>query len=388
MRDVPAPFKPGLDLKEASGEVRMRRIANARSLLFFAILAAVALWIGSGVLLRAVPPAAVPVERRPIVVAASWSEAEPVERILSLYGEVVPNQVVRVRAQTAGQVAVVAVDRGAGVAPGQELARLDLADRPARERQALAQVATAQRDYNAAAELAGQGIAPRAREEATLAELEAARSRLETIRQEIANTIIRAPIRGVVNRLLAEAGDYVAVGGDVAEIVDNQPLRAVVQVPQHAISRVRPGASARVSLIGQAHVPGTVQFVSSLAEAATRTFRVEVMVPNPDGSLPSGVSAEVVIPTATVMAHRISPAMTSLDDRGVLGLNAVDDDDIVVFHEIELVRVQSDAVWVTGLPGRVRLITIRPGVVAAGQRVEVRETPPEYGYPGAMDRRR
>lgn len=364
----------------------MRRIANARILLFLAILTAVALWIGSGVVLRDEPPPAVPVERRPVVVAASWSEAEPVERILSLYGEVVPNQVVLVRAETAGQVATVAVERGASVVPGQELARLDPADRPAREREAEAQVAAALRDYNAAAELASQGIAPRAREEATLAELEAARSRLATIRQEIANTIIHSPIEGVLNRLLAEAGDYVPVGGDVAEIVDNQPLRAVVQVPQHAVSRVQPGALARVSLIGQAHVSGIVTFVSPLAEAATRTFRVEVEVPNPGGSLPSGVSAEVVIPTATVMAHRVSPAMISLDDRGVLGLNTVNEDAVVVFHEIELVRVQSDAVWVTGLPRRTRIITIRPGFVAEGQRVEVRETPPEYGQPVAADR--
>ncbi|WP_135466316.1 efflux RND transporter periplasmic adaptor subunit [Crenalkalicoccus roseus] len=354
---------------------------NTRLLVFLGILLAATLWIGSGVLSRPPPAPPVPHERRPMTVAASWSEAVPVERILTLYGDVVPNQVVVVRAQTAGQIEAVATRLGAEVAPGEVLAQIALGDREARLRQAEARVATAERDWRAARQLAEQGVGTRAREEATLAEFEAARSQLASIRHEIDNTTVRAPILGVVNRLLAEAGDYVGVGGEVAEIVDNHPLRAVVQVPQHAIGRVRAGGPARVSLIGREPVPGTVRFVAPLADAATRTFRVEVEVPNPDRTLPSGVSAEVVIPTETVPAHRLSPALVSLDARGVPGVHAVDEEGIVVFHPLQLVRAEADAIWVAGMPERMRVITARQGFVTPGQRVEVRETPPGYFVP-------
>jgi membrane fusion protein, multidrug efflux system len=223
--------------------------------------------------------------------------------------------------------------------------------------------------FETASTLVARDAAPAVRLRTAEAELEAARAEVESIEVDIENTSLRAPIPGVVNRLISEVGDFVQVGGEVVEIVDNDPLVAVVHVPQHAVGRVRAGGEAHISIIGREAVAGTIRSVAPLADAQTRTFRVEIEVPNSDLALPSGISAEVVIPTETVLAHRVSPAIVSLNDRGEMGVFAVEDDGTVAFHPILFVRAEADGVWITGPPEEVRLIMARPGFVTPGQRV-------------------
>jgi len=123
---------------------------------------------------------------------------------------------------------------------------------------------------------------------------------------------------------------------------------------------------------------GEVRFVSVVGDAATRTFRVEVEIDNSDGELPSGLSAEVTLPVETVTAHRVSPALGRLDEQGRLGVHVLDDEDRIAFLPVEVVRARGDGVWITGLPERVRIVTISQGSLAPGQQVDVTETPPEY----------
>ena len=80
-----------------------------------------------------------------------------------------------------------------------------------------------------------------------------------------------------------------------------------------------------------------------------------------------------------MIAHKVSPALATLDEEGEVGLQAVDEDDRVVFYPVEIVRAEAGGVWVSGLPERVRLITIREGPVSDGQQVLVRESPGRFG---------
>lgn len=352
------------------------RIFNASTAVFLTIIVLVAVWIGSGVIADD-EQAAVAAERAVPVIAASWSQAAPVEQRLTLYGDVEPTQVATVRARTDGLVESVA-EQGTVVAPGDELAQLSTDDREARLARGQAQVANAQRSYEAAQQLAERNVGPQSDVQARLAELEAARAELRAIELDIENTTLRAPISGVINRVIAEVGAYVAAGGEVIEIVDNDPLIAVVHVQQSQIVNVRAGMPAAVTIIGGRETEGRVSFVSPLADATTRTFRVEIEVPNPEGLIPAGISAEVVLVTATVDAHHLSSALLRLDEQGRLGLYTVREDDSVGFKPVEIVMADSSGIWVTGLDERDRLVTISQGAVAAGEAVLVEETPKAY----------
>lgn len=353
------------------------RFLDPSVLTFAAIVAVITIWIASGMLGR---ESGAPVSERehPVpVVAASWSEAVPVDQQMSLYGEVEPTQVVTLRSRTEGIVESV-VSQGVIVSPGQELAQLSTDDREARLARSQAQLANAQRSFDAAQRLAERGVGPEADVQSRLAEVEAARAELRAIELEIENTTLRSPISGTVNRIISDVGAYVSLGGEILEIVDNDPLIAVIQVQQSQITNIRPNMPARVSFIGGDETEGRVVFVSPLADAATRTFRVEVEVPNPDGAVPAGLSAEVTLITRTVDAHHISSALLRLDEQGRLGLYVVGENEEVAFRQVDIVMADSSGIWASGLGERERLITISQGGIGAGEKVEVQETPDDY----------
>ena len=360
----------------------MGRYLNATTFVFLVFIALVVVWIGSGMITReAIAPPERPEPAMPTV-AASWSEAEEIVRELVLYGDVEPAQVATLRARTDGIVEKV-VSQGTRVESGDVLAQLSSDDREARLARSEAQLAAAERDYRAAEQLAERGVGPEAEAQARLAQLEAARAELRAIELEIGNTTLRAPISGAVNQVIAETGAYVSPGGEVLEIVDNDPLIAVVHVQQAQIPNVREGAAARVKFIGGDQKDGRVRFLSPIADAATRTFRVEIEIGNPDRELPAGLSAEVTIPFEAVPAHRVSAALGRLDEQGRIGLHILDEEDRIQFAPIEIIRARADGVWVSGLPERARIVTISQGTLRPGQQVQVQETPEEYLLGGA-----
>lgn len=338
-----------------------------------AVVLLAVIWIASGVLIRE-PPAPTDVrDIEPVLVAVEQRRAQLVEQLLVLQGQVEPHQRVTVRAETAGQLAQWLVRLGADVSTDQEIARLRMDDREARRHQAIARLRDAESERAATQRLVERGAAPRLQLEAREAAVAAAEAELAAIETDIDNTRIRAPIDGVINRRLAERGDFLSIGGAIAEVIDNDPLLGVVHVPQHRIQRVERGQIARLRFLDGQRAEGEVSFVAAVAEPGTRTFRVEVEVPNPGHALPSGISAGFEIPTREVMAHRISPALVSLDDAGRVGVKTVDENDRVEFHPIEVIRTATGGIWVTGLPDETRIITVGQGFVREGETVRTRE---------------
>jgi multidrug efflux system membrane fusion protein len=118
-----------------------------------------------------------------------------------------------------------------------------------------------------------------------------------------------------------------------------------------------------------------VTYISHLGDEETHSFRMEAEVPNPEGLLSAGVSAEIRIAIGREAAHFLSPAVLSLSEQGEVGVKSVDEDGRVHFHPIELMRSEAQGVWVTGLPSRVRLITQGQEFVNAGEKVIPVQTP-------------
>ncbi len=97
---------------------------------------------------------------------------------------------------------------------------------------------------------------------------------------------------------------------------------------------------------------------------------VELEIPNPDGTLPAGVTAEMLVSTGEVLAHKMSPALLSLNTDGTMGVSTVDEFDRVQFYPVEIVQSGSDGVWVSGLPTIAQVVLVGQGYVSAGQIVE------------------
>ncbi|MDF1587037.1 efflux RND transporter periplasmic adaptor subunit [Marinimicrococcus flavescens] len=343
-----------------------------------ALVAGLVVWMASGMWgagdAGAPPQDAASPSSRPVTVASRASQAAMITRYLVNQAEVAPRRDVPLRAGIAGRVAELPVAKGARVGPGDLLVRLDPGDRPARLRRAQAEVARYEGDYEAARRLAGKGYAAAARERETFAQLQAARAEVDEVEEEIANATIEAPFAGILNRLDVERGEYVRQSDELGRLVENDPLVVEVQVAQQNIAHVREGMEVEIAFVTGQQAKGTVRYVSANADRATHTFLVEVEVPNPGGEVPSGISAEARIPAREVMAHFLSPAILALSTDGELGVKTVDGEGAVRFRPVELVRAETDGVWVAGLPEKIRLITTGQGFVRDGDRVRVVET--------------
>jgi len=330
-------------------------------------------WMGSGYLTQAEVEEASATADTPqeqaISVAVLPSVAQDVELVLSAEGQSEPDRVSLVQAEATGQVISVGAERGDLVQAGQELGRLDAQTVEAQVEQAETQLEQAIRDFDNALELQERGIATEDRVTMARANRASAQAALTAAREQLNNTVIRAPFAGRLNDLTLDEGEFVDIGDPVAEVLDNDPLTVVVQVPQQALSRIETGQPAQVQFITGQERLGTVSFIGGNADQQTRTFRVEVTVENPQSEMPAGLSARVVLPTGTARGHFISPAILSLGTSGELGIKTVDDENRVAFSLVTIVRAQTDGIWVTGLPETADIITVGQGFVQAGDLV-------------------
>ena len=159
-------------------------------------------------------------------------------------------------------------------------------------------------------------------------------------------------------------------GDEVARIIEQDPLIVTGDVNQTEIHAIKPGSMGKVTLVTGQTASAQVRYIANEASPATRTFRVELELANPNNSLMAGVTSEIRITTETIPAHRLSPALLALHDNGEVGVKIVDANNRVIFQAIEIVRADSDSIWVTGLPAQARIITIGQGFVRAGELVK------------------
>lgn len=343
-----------------------------------ALVIAIVGWMGSGYILPsedADVPKGSETRVEPVAVAVERSTTKPVTLYFQAEGQAQPDRDTSIRAEASGDVADVLVAKGEDVEAGTVIARLSATRAESDLARAREELARAQREFDNASQLLERGVATADRVAQARATLATAQSSVITAEETIESLEITAPFAGRIETLSLDAGEFVQVGADVGRIVDNRPLTVAIQVPQQALRRIKSGQTASVNFITGEERKGTVSFVGTAASAETRTFLTEITVPNEDGAIPAGISAEIRIPTGTVDAHFVQPSTVSLSPEGRLGIKTVDDANTVVFHPIEVVRAEIDGVWVTGLPEDARIITIGQGFVNEGETVRPSPAP-------------
>ncbi len=311
-----------------------------------------------------------PAAERLTQVRVRRSEAEPMARQQVLNGRTQANRIVHVAAEIPGEVIEVMGEKGDQVGEGDLLVRLDPRDREAALAEARATLEQRRIEDQAAERLGERGFQAETRVAEARAALEQARYLVRRSEVALEQTSITAPIAGVLEERPIELGSFVEVGDVVGTLVELDPLLVVTDVPEAAILSIAPGSAARVRFIDGTEREGRVRFVARQANAATRSFRVEIVLPNPDLRIPAGISTTVAIELEPIPAHGVSPGILVLDDRGVLGVKTVDDQGMVAFHPAEIVRAEGDLVWLAGLPSTIDIITVGQGFVMPGQPVE------------------
>lgn len=367
--------------------------------------------------------AAADAETSLVKVVVLRSTARQIDTAVSLRGQTEAARTVDVRAETSATVVSEPLRKGTRVEAGQPMCRLDVGTRgtalaqaeaeldearsrvpeaQARLTQSKAQLEEAKINLNASAKLSQGGFASTTRvanTEAALATAEAgvesaraglrgaqsgiqsAQASVATAEKEIERLVIRAPFAGLLESDTAELGSLLQPGSLCATIIQLDPIKLVAFVPETEVARVTPGAMATARLVTGSgaitggtearskEVRGQVTFLSSSADETTRTFRVEIEVPNADGKIRDGQTAEILVSAEGAVAHLLPQSALTLNDEGTLGVRTIDADAIVEFHPIALMRDTPEGVWLTGLEETADVIVLGQEFVIAGVQV-------------------
>ncbi|MBB1487606.1 efflux RND transporter periplasmic adaptor subunit [Oceanospirillum sediminis] len=276
---------------------------------------------------------------------------------------------VELRAQVSGTVRELPVEQGHSLEAGDLLLKLSDSEFKARLRSAEAEVRLKKAELEAAKRLKRTNLQTETEVLRLQSELENARASLVSAKENLKHAAPVAPFAGVLDKNDAELGQFLSSGDSWGRLVNIDKLKVTAQIPQQHIAEVSVGQTTRVVLLDGRELEGVVSFVASAAETSTRSFRVEVMVENPEQLRIAGASATLVINLGSIRAHKVSPALLSLDDKGQLGVKWVDAADRVVFQKVELLSTGTDGAWIGGLPEKTRVISVGGGFVEHGQQV-------------------
>jgi multidrug efflux system membrane fusion protein len=310
-------------------------------------------------------------------VRARIVRAEAQTTKVMIRGRTENKRTVAVKAETNGRIESRPIEKGTRVAAGDLLCRISIDDREAKVIEAREALKQAHIEHQGSVRLAKQGLISDTLTATTKAKLAATEAQLARSQLDLAHTYIRAPFGGLIEDTHVEIGDFVQAGNACATIVDLDPMLLVGGVAEREVHKLRLGSTATGVMIDGREITGEVTFVGQQSDAVTRTYRVEIQVPNPDFDVRSGVTTDIRVPTDVVLVHRVPPSLLTLDDAGNIGVRTLDAETRVEFHQIEIIEDAGRAIWITGLPEVTTLITAGQELVVPGERVEVNFEAPD-----------
>jgi multidrug efflux system membrane fusion protein len=311
-----------------------------------------------------------PAKAAPPTVQAVLTPEVAKEYVVVIRGRTEAARSVVVRSETAGVVAAAPAVEGSLVRKGQVLCRLNIDARQATLDQAQANLRSRQLQQKAAADLAAKGFRSTTQVLESQATLDAASATARQAEIALEQMNIRAPFDGVFDNREAEIGTYLAPGQACGTVIELSPLLIVGDLPETDASKVRVGAPASAQLVSGETLAGRVRYAAREADPQTRTYRVEVTASNPS-LIRSGLSATVRIGSGTGPAHLAPLSTLVLDAAGRQGVRHILPDNSVAFTPVTVIEETPKGIWVTGLHGPVRIITVGQSYVAEGQKVRV-----------------
>jgi multidrug efflux system membrane fusion protein len=340
------------------------------------------------------------------------SQAQAIESAVVLRGRTEAARQVTVAAETAGLVISDPLRKGTQISEGDLLCKLDpgtreaslaeakarLAEAEGRVPEALAaiaeanaRIAEAEINVNAARKLSEDGFASETRlvsaeavAEAAAAGLQransgvasaeagiqAAQAGVAAAEKEIERLNVEAPFGGLLETDTAELGTLMQPGAPCATIIQLDPIKLVGFVPEADVGKIDLGATAGARLTDGREIGGRVTFISRSADQITRTFRVEVEVPNTDQSVRDGQTADIIVAAEGRSAHLLPQSALTLSNDGTLGVRTVAPDNTALFMPVTLLRDTAEGAWVGDLPENVNVITVGQEFVIDGVLVE------------------
>lgn len=306
-------------------------------------------------------------------VAAVRPMPEPYTRQIRLSGKTEADKLAVLAARANGVIEALGVEPGRMIAQGTVVLRLEGAEAQAGVRTAEDQLKQATERLTVGEALNAKGSLPEMEITSRRAAKSAAEAALSQAQSAADRLQLLAPFAGTVDAVNVEIGEWVQSGAPIATLIALDPIIVKAEVSERDVSHVALGAKAVVRLVSGVEMEGTVRHIARQASDTTRTFAVEVALANPDGLIPSGMTAELRLSAETRPALAVPRSVLTISEEGLVGLRVVGDDNIARFAPVELIDDAEGGFMVAGVPEGVRVIVAGQDLVRNGDAVIVRE---------------
>ncbi len=235
--------------------------------------------------------------------------------VLSFSGSTEAKATVNLGFMVGGKVNRVMVDEGSRVSAGELLADLETTDYTLALDIANAGLQKAKDEYDRLTILHDRGSIPASDYVKATANLNELTARQKQAIKSISDSRLYSSISGIVSRKGVNPGEVISPGTPLFSIVDINPIRAVVAVPESEIGQVRPGQAARVEIPAlDSSFSGIVRLISPVADANTRSYTIKIDLPNPHFLIRGGMIATATLPSARRASGLLLPAEAVLHD--------------------------------------------------------------------------
>jgi RND family efflux transporter MFP subunit len=298
------------------------------------------------------------------------------EDVVDLTGTVEAVNDAVLSAQAAGTVTAL-VGRGTPLAAGRRVAQIDPREEQAAVDQARAQFDLASDRLARQEPLYRDSVISALEFEQVRAEHARARAALQEAEQRLEKLQVTAPFGGRVEARFVHLGEQVSPGTPVARVVDTRRVRVATGVPERYANDIALGTPVRLDVrrYGGAVQSVAVTFVGRTIDPDTRTFPIEIEVPNPDDRLKPEMVVRVSVPRARFDSVLVVPRSAVVrDETGTHAYVAVQTDSALVAQKRAVALGASYAertVVTSGLASGDRVIVAGQDDVAPGDRVRI-----------------
>lgn len=303
----------------------------------------------------------------------------PFTERIRVTGTVEANRDVGLAAEESGTISSIPAREGRPIRAGEAIARIDDAVLRAELDRAEAQAEVARETWERNRQLYEE---ERAISELRFVETRARSREADAARrvlaERLARTVVRAPFDGVLETVDVEVGSMVSPGVSVARLVQLDPVKVTGGVPERYAPDVREGGEAvvRFDVLGDRTFRGRLTYVGSVIHPRNRTFRVELVLPNPEGAVKPEMVADITLVRRRLEEALVVPQEALVREEDGFVAFVVEEDQegraVARARRLELGPAQQNvAVVEEGLSGGDRLVVVGQSQVADGDRVEV-----------------
>ena len=205
------------------------------------------------------------------------------------------------------------------------------------------------------------------------AQLTSTQARLDELKINLANTVLVAPMDGVVSKRNLDPGGFAGTNTAVVSLVDIGTVRLIANLVEKDFKRIAVGGQAMVEVDafpGEQFV-GRVSRVAPVFDPATRTATMEIQIPNPGFRLKPGMYARVRLLADRKPNALVVPRNAVVDISGRRGVYTVDGD-VAHFQAVQTGLSDAEFIEVTeGIQDGTRLVTVGALALRDGDRISV-----------------